>query len=368
MNEREYYLGLVPRPKSVGWAVTDSNYNLLKLKGKELWGVRNFDEAETAEERRIKRISRRLHQRKVARIGMVKSYFDEAIRKVDPNFMVRLDNSKYHTEDKDKAVRYGYNLFNDENYTDVEYYKDYPTIYHLRQDLVHNFNPDKHDARFVFLAILNMFKHRGHFLNAGLSSDTDERNMQEIYNDFTEVVRDAMNIAFPVDINVAVIEEVLSNKKYSKTMKSEELYNLFGVDKKNKEDSTKIKLAIINAICGRKVNLKNIFESEMKEVEEKIEFSFRDADYEEKLERITEIVGDDNCRVIELMKEICDKGFLAGIMRGCDYLSDARVQMYNKHHEDVKILKEVFKQYLTSKDYEYMFNSTGNGSYSAYVG
>jgi CRISPR-associated endonuclease Csn1 len=42
--------------------------------------------------------------------------------------------------------------------------------------------------------------------------------------------------------------------------------------------------------------------------------------------------------------------------------------MYNKHHEDVKILKEVFKQYLTSKDYEYMFNSTGNGSYSAYVG
>ena len=368
MEKKDYYLGLDLGTTSVGWAVTDTNYNLLRAKRKDLWGIREFDEALTAVDRRTHRISRRRRQREVARIGMVKSYFDEAISAIDHDFMVRLDNSKYHLEDKDEIVRYKYNIFNDEDYTDVEYYKEYPTIYHLRQELIHNFNPDKHDARFVFLAILNMFKHRGHFLNAGLSSDTDERSMQDIYNDFVSEVSDIMGIRMPGDINVSQIEEILSNRKYSRTKKSEELYSLFAIDKKSKDNADKIKIVILNAICGRKINLKNIFEESMNETEEKIEFSFRDSDYDEKMDKIAEAIGDDNYRIIELMKEICDKGSLAGIMHGFDYLSDARAQLYNKHHADVRILKAVFKEYLSDADYEYMFNSTEVGSYSAYVG
>ena len=90
----------------------------------------------------------------------------------------------------------------------------------------------------------------------------------------------------------------------------------------------------------------------MNETEEKIEFSFRDSDYDEKIDKIAEAIGDDNYRIIELMKEICDKGSLAGIMHGFDYLSDARVQLYNKHHADVRILKAVFKEYLSDAEYE----------------
>ncbi len=48
----EYYLGLDIGTNSVGWAVTNENYQLLRAKGKDLWGVRLFDEAHTAEERR----------------------------------------------------------------------------------------------------------------------------------------------------------------------------------------------------------------------------------------------------------------------------------------------------------------------------
>lgn len=71
MNIKEYYLGLDMGVSSVGWAVTDENYHLIRAKGKDLWGIREFDEAETAEQRRAHRISRRRRQREVARIGLL---------------------------------------------------------------------------------------------------------------------------------------------------------------------------------------------------------------------------------------------------------------------------------------------------------
>ena len=55
-------------------------------------------------------------------------------------------------------------VFNDDDYTDKDYFDQYPTIYHLRKELIES--TDKHDVRLVFLALLNMFKHRGHFLNS----------------------------------------------------------------------------------------------------------------------------------------------------------------------------------------------------------
>ena len=63
MKSQDYYLGLDMGTSSVGWAVTDSNYNLLRAKGKDLWGIREFEEAETAADRRTHRISRRRRQR-----------------------------------------------------------------------------------------------------------------------------------------------------------------------------------------------------------------------------------------------------------------------------------------------------------------
>ena len=57
--ERKYYLGLDMGTSSLGWAVTDQEYHLIRAKGKDLWGVRLFPEAESAAGRRIHRVSRR---------------------------------------------------------------------------------------------------------------------------------------------------------------------------------------------------------------------------------------------------------------------------------------------------------------------
>lgn len=169
MKEKmEYYLGLDMGTNSVGWAVTDKEYRLMRAKGKDLWGVRLFERANTAEERRAYRINRRRRQREVARIGILKELFADEIAKVDANFFARLDDSKYYLDDRQENNKQKYAIFADKDYTDKEYFSQYPTIFHLRKELIMSDQP--HDVRLIYLALLNMFKHRGHFLNKTLGT------------------------------------------------------------------------------------------------------------------------------------------------------------------------------------------------------
>lgn len=58
------FLGITVSSEQVGWAVTNPKYELERASRKDLWGVRLFDKAETAEDRRMFRTNRRLNQRK----------------------------------------------------------------------------------------------------------------------------------------------------------------------------------------------------------------------------------------------------------------------------------------------------------------
>ena len=192
MGTQNYYIGLDMGTSSVGWAVTDEHYNLLRKKGRDLWGIREFETANTAQERRTNRISRRRRQREVARIGLVKDYFADAINKVDSNFYQRLENSKFYLEDKEEIVRTPNGIFNDKNYTDKDYYREYPSIYHLRRELIKNENAP-YDVRLVYLAVINLFKRRGHFLNSSLNVDDGkfEVSIKDAYNEMCCAIADA---------------------------------------------------------------------------------------------------------------------------------------------------------------------------------
>ena len=64
-----YNIGLDIGVGSVGWAVTDFDNNLLKYKGKNMWGARLFNEAQTAKDTRVLRCSRRRLERRRERIN-----------------------------------------------------------------------------------------------------------------------------------------------------------------------------------------------------------------------------------------------------------------------------------------------------------
>lgn len=83
----DYYLGLDIGTNSVGWAVTDPQYNICKFNQKSMWGIRLFESANTAADRRMKRANRRRLQRRVQRINLLQDLFKEEICKVDPHFL-----------------------------------------------------------------------------------------------------------------------------------------------------------------------------------------------------------------------------------------------------------------------------------------
>ena len=143
----DYYVGLDIGTSSVGWAVTDKEYKLLKFNGKHMWGVRVFEDAQTAEKRRQYRSARRRTNRRRQRIDLLQELFGEEIAKVDENFYLRLKESKYWPEDKWESENQPNTLFNDENYKDKDFHNKYKTIYHLRAALstsfVHSMKPSK---------------------------------------------------------------------------------------------------------------------------------------------------------------------------------------------------------------------------------
>ena len=83
MKVKNYSIGLDIGTNSVGWAVNDENYKIYKYKKNNMWGVRLFDEGETAQKRRVYRSTRRRLNRRRERILLLQKLLYSDIEKVD---------------------------------------------------------------------------------------------------------------------------------------------------------------------------------------------------------------------------------------------------------------------------------------------
>ena len=71
MKLKSYYLGLDIGTDSVGYAVTDEQYQLIKFHGEPAWGATVFDEASLNGERRSFRTARRRLDRRQQRVKLI---------------------------------------------------------------------------------------------------------------------------------------------------------------------------------------------------------------------------------------------------------------------------------------------------------
>lgn len=362
MEKDNYYVGLDIGTDSIGWAVTDENYNLVKAHGKQLWGIRLFDEANTAQERRMKRTNRRRGERKRQRIQLLQEIFDEEIGKVDENFFARLEESKFFEEDKKKS-KSKYGVFSDKDYTDVDYFKEYPTIYHLRKELM--FDKEPHDVRLVYLAIHNIVKHRGHFLFEGdLKNATD---FESIFRNFIDHISDEYGQEI-INVEAKAVEELLRSKDKNKSAKKRELQNMFLVEKDNKAFQ-----AILGLMVGLKGDLKNLFPEDTAIAEmEKTSFSFSDASYEEFRQELEERMPE-HIYLIDMIKSVYDWTILSEILQGGEYegqsyLSVAKTRLYDKHKEDLQLLKQIVRKYMPEEYKRTFYPCKGENNYAAYIG
>ena len=153
MNRKEikYSIGLDIGTNSVGWAIIDSTGKLIKYNGRFLLGSRLFNSAETAQVRRLNRSARRRYIRRRVRIHLLRDLLGNM---VNSDFYKLLDEKSFLTPE-DSGFQF--NLFNDRDFTDIDFYRSYKTIYHLRKELYEN--PERKDPRLVYLALHHIIKY-----------------------------------------------------------------------------------------------------------------------------------------------------------------------------------------------------------------
>lgn len=388
----DYFIGLDCGTESVGWAVTDKNYQIPTLRGKSAWGVRLFQEGQTAAKRRVFRTTRNNMKRRKKRLNWLIRLLSNEVNKVDPMFLQSMHESKFWLEDKQvydfntqkyaentdgtvKKLNKKHTLFNDSDYTDKDFHKDFPTIYHLRSFLANptasantasadNVKQSRVDIRHYFLAIHHILKYRGHFLFEGSKFEL-EGGYEELFNEFTDICTDAkLNFT---DFDGIRLKEILESKD-GKNDKKKKLKGLFAESEEEAEakEANEEYVAVLNRdkvaelLAGSKVKLEDLLNQ--KDAESETKFSVLDS--AEKIEEVLQQATSIDliaAEIIEVCKNLVDWALLNDLMQGHKFISDSMVKRYEEHKADLQKLKLIFKVYDLDKSFF-------DADYAAYIG
>lgn len=367
MSKKDYSIGLDIGTNSVGWAVTDTNHKLIKKRNKNLWGVLTFNSGETAEKRRTYRSTRRRYNKRRERIRLLREIMETDILKQDSSFFIRLNSLSFlDQEDKlDQSLKLGYeinskyNLFIDPDFNDETYYNKFKTIYHLRDYLANS--TQKEDIRLIYLALHHIVKYRGNFLYEGKSFSVDSN------------IDDMMKSAFE---KIAVVENeggaitTIDTKKVDAIIKQKTMTDKDGkvifLSNKMKEDQLKKLLGkqpnhdnFIKAILGLTFDLGKLVSNDNYE---KFTFSFRNADYDDKLAEKESEISEDDLEIIQQLKSVYDYYLLNSIVEidesGEVSISKSMIKRYDEVGKDLKLTKELIKKYAP-KEYNKLFRANG---------
>lgn len=324
-----YDIGLDIGTNSVGYAVTDIEGNLVKIKGKNFWGVRLFDEGKTAATRRLYRSTRRRKARRKQRIKLLQQIFHSEIAAVDPDFYKRLKASFLHKDDRG----HHYNLLIEESLNDRAYYGKYPTIYHLRYDLITS--KDKFDIRLIYLALHHIVKYRGNFLYEGQKMVIEDVGIRDDVYNYLNYLKEKQEVGFDfTDEDISGFITFITDNTKTKRDKLNKLPANTRIPEINKA------LKEFNkAILGNKFKLSVLFMEEQNDFN--MEISFSD-DFDEDL--VISILNDKE-DLYQSVKKIYSNLVLLGIRGKYQYISQSMIERYEKHKQDLRILKDLFKKY-----------------------
>ncbi len=359
-DDKKLYLGLDIGTDSVGYAVTNESYDLMRFHGQDAWGSVVFDAASLNDERRGYRSARRRLDRRQQRVQLVSELFSREISNIDSRFFIRLSESYKWREDTEDRFIY----FDDAGYTDAEYMKQYPTIHHLICELMSNKEP--HDVRLVYLACAWLVSHRGHFLN-----NIDVNRIDEI-TDISAAYEKFMNFFSEngydnpwEEININELGTVLKQKINVSSKKKELCRVLLKGGKPEKTGTESFPFSqdcIILLLSGSKCSVKDLFFKEEYSEIESITLGME----EEKFAELMGNIGEDY-ELIGLLRGLYDWGILSDILGEGDNvtISSAKVLTYDQHKRDLALLKYIVKKYLSEK-YDEVFRNAGDYNYVAY--
>lgn len=358
----EYNIGLDIGTGSVGWAVTDLDGELCRFKSKPTWGSRVFPSAETAASARVPRGQRRRYERRRQRLNYLQEFFAEAINETDPTFFVRLNQSRLLPQDRKEGGDYRWPLFNGSDFTEVDYYKRFPTIYHLRSWLMEA--DEQADIRLIYLAFHNIVKHRGNFLYQDTPSlSASNANAQKAAEDFCLALQEWCEfLDASCSCDAAYISSVVEDASLSKRSKQENITSHIVFEGMDAKTAKAVSKEIGNAIVGYKTDFSKLFQIEA----EKSKFELGN---DEAVEEFQAQCPDECLAVFEALRTLYSAFVLAGILKdgAGETISFIKVREYERYGNDLALLKELVKEFA-SKQYDEFFRGEtyeGTTSYDA---
>jgi len=291
----------------------------------------------------------------------------DMVLEVDPSFFIRLEKTTFLDKEDKKAIlkdnyKMNYNLFCDEDYNDKKYFKDYPTIYHLRKKLCES--DEKADPRLIYLALHHIVKYRGNFLYEGQELHLESSNKEEDLKILFDILGKNNDTVY--DFSEEQIQFILKTvvENISKTAKVDECMSHL---KLNSEDK-KIVKEFMRGLVGNKFNVSKLYMHEdLQFDDEDLKLQFSDKSYEEKIIEYENVL-EEKMEFIDLMQQFYSWIELSKIV-GSDSqhvsISDAMVNIYVNHKEDLKALKEMMLK-IGKKEYDEMFKPTSKSIVNYY--
>lgn len=339
-TDKPYGIGLDIGTNSVGFAATDEDGHLIRLKGKNVIGAYLFEAGISAAERRGYRTTRRRLARVKWRLRLLRHFFEPYINEVDAEFFLRQKYSNISKKDPNYSVAKG--LFNDRS--DKDFYEQYPTIYHLRNALMTE--QRQFDVREIYLAVHHIVKNRGHFLKEGRAKDfktsaLDLKVAFETLNQAFETINPLWDLVLPTDDEQThQLAVLMLQKDGSQSDKSKEVIKLLMTsigktgDKQLDADRKRIISELSKALFGLKTKLWVLAnEPQNSDWEIKLE------NYGDFEETIGSGLSDELQTLFNQLNDVYGVITLSGIVPTGESFSQGMIDQYNQHAHDLELLK-----------------------------
>lgn len=340
-----YSIGLDMGTGSVGWSVVDENGKLLHFKKQPTWGSRLFDSAQPASEARAHRGQRRRYVRRRWRLDLLQGLFKAEMDQVDPEFFTRLNMSRLVEGDP---------IFNGTDFTVDDYYKRFPTIYHLRKWLMET--DEKADLRLVYLAIHNIVKHRGNFLRQEEKNlKSKDANPTAAAKAFYAALKDwcvsrGMEDV-PADKSSQLAKLLVNEEELNRSSLAQQIQPLVTIPAPDELDPKKASKALANAMVGLAAEFKDVFGDFACE---KTKVSLGS---EEDLDALKEACPDDCATLLEALCGVYSAYVLQGLLSYApgESISANMIKKYEQYDRDLETLKKLFRDYLDKDQFEEFF-------------
>ena len=353
-NAEHYSIGLDVGTGSTGWAVTTLDGDLFTFNHRPTLGSRLFESASTAQETREARGTRRRLKRRRWRISLLQKLFAPAMESCDPNFFIRLNQSRLWQEDRTeqgkgylfggKPILCGNKTFANER----KYYQKFPTIFHLRKFLVEH--SEKVDLRLIYLALHNIVKCRGNFLyQENNTLNVRNFNLDSQIADFLDQLQlwcENNDLCFHETDGTTTLASQLNAcfHQQNNQQKKDTLKTFFMICIEN----DKIAGELTKALLGYKTDFKIIFNIEG----EKDEYKAK-CNEEEKILKLQETIDDANQVLLQsilnlysgvIVEKILNNAAVKNESAQCT-LSAYHCYSYALYGKQLKTLKELVRKY-----------------------